>query len=40
MEAAERETFRLKGLLMHMEHVAAGLRSQGSEERERLRQVL
>ena len=38
VESAERESFRLKGLLMHMEHVAAGLRSQGSEEKERLRQ--
>ena len=39
VDSAERESFRLKGLLMHMEHVAAGLRSQGSEEKERLRQV-
>ena len=37
-ETAEAEGYRLKGLLMHMEHVATSLRSQGSEEKERLRQ--
>lgn len=36
-ETAEAEGYRLKGLLMHMEHVATSLRSQGSEEKERLR---
>jgi hypothetical protein len=37
-DGAEAETYRLKGLLMHMEHVAGNLRSQGGEEKERLRQ--
>ncbi len=35
---AEAETYRLKGLLMHLEHVATSIRSQGGEEKERLRQ--
>jgi hypothetical protein len=38
VEAAEIESYRLKGLLVHMEHVASGLRSGGAEEKERLRQ--
>lgn len=38
MDTAEGETYRLKGLLMHMEHVAGTLRGQGGEEKERLRQ--
>ncbi len=37
-EAAEAEGYRLKGLLIHMEHVVGSLRSQGAEEKERLRQ--
>lgn len=37
-EAAEAESYRLKGLLMHMETVLGTLRSQGAEEKERLRQ--
>jgi len=37
-DGAEAETYRLKGLLMHMEHVASSIRSQGGEEKERLRQ--
>jgi hypothetical protein len=37
-EAAEAEGYRLKGLLVHMEHVVGTRRSQGSEEKERLRQ--
>jgi hypothetical protein len=37
-EAAEAEGYRLKGLLVHMEHVVGTMRSQGSEEKERLRQ--
>mgnify|MGYP007018208562 CR=1 FL=1 len=31
MDTAEGETYRLKGLLMHMEHVAGTLRGQGGE---------
>ena len=38
VDTAESESYRLKGLLMHMEHVAGTLRSQGGEEKERLRQ--
>ena len=38
VDAAESENYRMKGLLMHMEHVAGTLRSQGGEEKERLRQ--
>jgi len=36
-EAAESEGYKLKGLLSHMEQVVQNLRSQGGEERERLR---
>ena len=38
MDNAEAESYRLKGLLMHMEQVAGSIRSQGGEEKERLRQ--
>lgn len=38
VDSAEAESYRLKGLLMHMEHVAGSLRGQGGEEKERLRQ--
>jgi FtsZ-binding cell division protein ZapB len=37
-EAAESEGYRLKGLLVHMEHVLGTMRSQTAEEKERLRQ--
>ena len=30
--------YRLKGLLIHMEHMVSSLRSQGGEDKERLRQ--
>lgn len=36
-ELAESEGYRLKGLLVHMEHMVGSLRSQGGEEKERLR---
>lgn len=36
-EAAELESFKVKGLLSHMDQVVANLRNQGGEERERLR---
>ena len=36
-EAAEIENFKVKGLLSHMDQVVGNLRSQGGEERERLR---
>jgi len=36
-DAAEAEGFRLKGLLVHMEHMVENLRSQSGEEKERLR---
>lgn len=38
VDTAEAEGYRLKGVLMHMEHVAGTLRGQGGEEKERLRQ--
>lgn len=37
-EAAEKEGYRLKGMLSHMEQMVTNLRSQNGEERERLRQ--
>lgn len=36
-EAAEAETFRLKGIIVHLETVVSGLRTQTAEEKERLR---
>jgi hypothetical protein len=38
VDNAESEGYRLKGLLMHMEHVAGSMRSSSGEEKERLRQ--
>eukprot|EP01034_Spumella_vulgaris_P025014 gene25014-31419_t len=38
VEAAEAEGFKLKGILSHMDSVVQSLRSQGGEEKERLRQ--
>ena len=37
VEAAETETYRLKGLLVHMEQMVNSLRSQTADEKERLR---
>jgi hypothetical protein len=37
VEMAEAEGFKLKGILSHMDSVVASLRSQGGEEKERLR---
>ena len=36
-DAAEAETYRLKGLLIHMEQMVSSLRSQSADDRERLR---
>lgn len=36
-DVAEAEGFRLKGLLVHMEHMVESLRSQSSDEKDRLR---
>jgi hypothetical protein len=36
-DIAEAEGYRLKGLLLHMEHVVGTMRSQTSEEKERLK---
>ena len=36
-EAAEAESYRLKGLLAHMEQMVSSMRAQTSEEKERLR---
>ena len=36
-ESAEVESFRLKGMLVHMEGVVQNLRSQSADEKERLR---
>ena len=36
-EAAETESYRLKGMLVHMEGVVGQLRAQSGEEKERLR---